>query len=92
MKSTCSLGFVCIPVYYIQVDTTPTRDIDPGSYIFEAVQFMPVQDLDKVRSCSCLLLILHEVIFSCDEVNISLNELSNYIILLAEYSTINLQC
>ncbi|KAG6421465.1 hypothetical protein SASPL_118018 [Salvia splendens] len=29
------------------VDTTPTRDIDPGNYIFDAVQFMPVQDLDK---------------------------------------------
>ncbi|KAG6401028.1 hypothetical protein SASPL_137873 [Salvia splendens] len=29
------------------VDTTPTRDIDPGNYIFDVVQFMPVQDLDK---------------------------------------------
>ncbi|XP_042016878.1 uncharacterized protein LOC121764913 isoform X2 [Salvia splendens] len=30
-----------------KVDTTPTRDIDPGNYIFEVVQFMPVQHLDK---------------------------------------------
>lgn len=92
MKITCSFGFVCIADYYIQVDTTPTRDIDPGNYIFEAVQFMPFQDLDKVRSCSCLLFILEEVIFSCIKVNVSLNEPSDYITLLPGYSTINLQC
>ncbi|KAG6433375.1 hypothetical protein SASPL_104986 [Salvia splendens] len=43
-----------------KVDTTPTRDIDPGNYIFEALQFMHVQDLDKGRSCTCLLFILDE--------------------------------